>query len=263
MFKALEEYRDRPIPDLEATREAKLGYRQWSLVPSAASHEPCIDIRNAGIAGENHYYRTDAAPYYQRIPGAVPELFLRQSVVEALVPVNTRLATADLQLFVFDAWRPLAIQNHFHDVWFPERIRQQHPAWTEDEVTKEVERYWARGARTQAEIDPNSPPPHATGAALDVTVRKIGGEQLWMGTIFDDVSAPAHTDYLEKNQSSFSEEEGMRNRRLLYWLMSEAGFVNNPTEWWHYSIGDQMWAKLTSFKTKTDVAAYYSAVLPA
>ena len=26
--------------------------------------------------------------------------------------------------------------------------------------------------------------------------------------------------------------------------MSETGFANNPTEWWHFSHGDQLWAKL-------------------
>jgi hypothetical protein len=43
---------------------------------------------------------------------------------------------------------------------------------------------------------------------------------------------------------SFSNEEARANRRLLYWLMVDAGFASNPSEWWHFSFGDQMWAKL-------------------
>jgi D-alanyl-D-alanine dipeptidase len=36
-----------------------------------------------------------------------------------------------------------------------------------------------------------------------------------------------------------------KNRTLLYAVMSEAGFVNAPVEWWHYSYGDQDWALRT------------------
>ena len=81
-----------------------------------------------------------------------------------------------------------------------------------------------------------------------------------MGTIFDDVTEASHTDACERAadaQLSFSDLEARANRRLLYWLMEEEGFCNNPTEWWHYSFGDQMWARLTGAE-----AAYYSAAEP-
>lgn len=32
------------------------------------------------------------------------------------------------------------------------------------------------------------------------------------------------------------------NRRLLYKIMTEAGFTNLPSEWWHYDYGDRFWA---------------------
>ena len=54
-----------------------------------------------------------------------------------------------------------------------------------------------------------------------------------------------------------SDEEARANRRILYWVMAEAGFANNPTEWWHYSWGDQMWAKL-----RGEPAALYGACDP-
>jgi D-alanyl-D-alanine dipeptidase len=69
-----------------------------------------------------------------------------------------------------------------------------------------------------------------------------------MGSIFDDVTALAHRDHLERKSSgslSFSEEEARANRRLLHWVMTEEGFAGHPEEWWHYSWGDQLWAKLT------------------
>mgnify|MGYP002078202664 FL=1 len=70
-------------------------------------------------------------------------------------------------------------------------------------------------------------------------------QPLFMGGIFDDLTEEAWTDGFERKAIvSMSDEEARSNRRLLYWAMTEAGFANNPTEWWHYSWGDQLWAKL-------------------
>jgi len=127
----------------------------------------------------------------------------------------------------------------------------------------EVEKYWARGAPTLQDIDPMSPPPHATGAATDLTLCTVRGDLLWMGTIFDDVTERAHPDFLERESGiSMSDDEARKNRRLLYWLMREAGFQVNPTEWWHFSWGDQMWAKLASTRGDTHISAWYSVVNP-
>ena len=46
------------------------------------------------------------------------------------------------------------------------------------------------------------------------------------------------TVYYEKKP----EEEIIRNRRLLYHVMTENGFTNLPSEWWHYDYGDRFWA---------------------
>ena len=31
-------------------------------------------------------------------------------------------------------------------------------------------------------------------------------------------------------------------RCLLHRVMTQAGFVRHPNEWWHFSFGDQLWA---------------------
>lgn len=255
----MEEYFARAIPNLDAVRIQKQGYRSWEINESATEYtEELIDVREEGIAGVNHYHALHNPPYRMRIPGSTEQLLVRKSVALKLVAVNAKLRTLNLELFVFDALRPLGIQNYFHDTWFPEQLRQRHPEWNEERICKEVEQYWAAGG----ELDMQSPPPHTTGGAIDVTLRYINGEQLWMGTIFDDVTALAHTDSLESadKELSFSNEEAQKNRRLLYWAMKEEGFQNNPTEWWHYSYGDQMWAKLSSTE-RAHVPALYSATL--
>jgi D-alanyl-D-alanine dipeptidase len=39
--------------------------------------------------------------------------------------------------------------------------------------------------------------------------------------------------------------EARHNREVMAAALSEAGFVNYPTEWWHWSYGDRYWALAT------------------
>ncbi|UWQ22317.1 M15 family metallopeptidase [Jannaschia sp. W003] len=246
--------RARPLA-AEVAEAARLrpGYREHAVaLDDPRGQHQMVELRDRGIAGANAYWE-GSPPYHERIEGAVPDLLLRAPVADALAGVNARLEPYDLELWVFDAWRPLAVQNHFHDHWMPARLRALNPDWDAARIAAETERYWARGAR--GAINPLSPPPHATGAAVDLTIRRQGGAELHMGTIFDDVSEASNTDAYEAEPEGLavSAREARSNRRLLFWLMREAGFANNPTEWWHFSIGDQMWARITGAR-----AAYYS-----
>lgn len=250
----LAQLRDRPL-GAEVTRAAALrpGYRDHPMnLTDPRIDDPVAELRDHGINGANAYH-TPTAPYHHRIDGSVPDLLLRKPLIERLQGVNAQLADYGLELWVFDAWRPIAVQNHFHDRWMPDYLRGQHPDWDAARIAAETEKYWARGA--DGPINPLSPPPHATGSAVDLTIRYIGGAELFMGTIFDDVSEASNTDAFEGDAPlmAFSPREARANRRLLYWLMTEAGFANNPTEWWHFSCGDQMWARIKGVE-----AAYYS-----
>jgi D-alanyl-D-alanine dipeptidase len=242
-FGALSELRDRPIEGIEAARQLKRGYRSHPIAAAGPGHnEPLVDVREYGIAGENYYFAERNPPYWQRIEGAIPDLLLRRAVAEKLERINQRLSPSGLELYLFDGWRPRAVQAFFHDVWFPAQLVRRHADLDGDALTREVERYWS--APTD---DPMSPAPHATGAAVDLTVRWTGAEPLWMGSIFDDVTALAHRDRFELADAellSFSDAEARANRRLLHWVMTEEGFVGDCSEWWHYSWGDQSWARL-------------------
>ncbi len=242
-------------PSYEMMSAKKAGYRD--VVPiheGAEALEPLVDVRGLGIAGVNIYNTPYNPPYFEKVPGSIPELFLRQDVADRLVAINGVLQPHGLELYLFDGWRPQAIQRHFHDVWFPNWLRTHRPDIPESELMEEVERYWSAPTLTQA-----SPSPHSTGGAVDLTLQYLTTKQpLYMGGIFDDLTDNAHTDWFERfDPISMSDTEARKNRRLLFNVMSQAGFANNPTEWWHYSIGDQMWAKLLDKD-----AAYYPATEP-
>ncbi len=243
MSPPFEDLRKRPLPDQEPLRAARLGFRRKIAIDTAhpLHGEDLVDVYSLGLAGENFYYGTRNPPYWRRIEGSIPGLFARKTVAEKLARVNTRLKPAGLELFLFDAYRPRAVQAYFHDVWVPAELKRRNPALDGDALAVEVERYWATPTD-----DPSQPAPHSTGAAVDLTVRFIGGEHLWMGSIFDDASALAHRDRFENStdEVAFSDEEARANRRLLHWVMTEEGFCGHTDEWWHFSWGDQLWAAL-------------------
>lgn len=240
-FASLAALRDKPIPP----PQSKSGYRNVPIAfNGAANAEQLVAAGSYGLAGENFYASARNPPYYHRIPGSIDAIVLREGAALRLQSVNARLAEADLELFIFDAWRPQAVQIYFHDTWLPAELTRRDPNLSGAALLTEVETYWAAPSDGA-----DAPSPHSTGGAIDLTIRWRGGDPLWMGSLFDDASTPAHTAHFEgaeiKAAFSFSDEEARANRRLLYWLLSEAGFASNPTEWWHFSYGDQMWAQAT------------------
>jgi D-alanyl-D-alanine dipeptidase len=250
IFGELEEWRQKPIPDQTGVRARRVGCRSLPIGrENVHFSEPLVDIRGHGIAGENYYWSQRNPPYWQRIEGAIPDLWLRETVAGKLAAANTTLAKAGLELFVLDAWRPRAVQAYFHDVWMPAQLRKHHPELDGESLTREIERYWAAPTRGE-----NSPAPHATGGAVDLTLRFIGGDFLWMGSLFDDATEIAHRDHFESRGDAmcFSDAEARANRRLLHWAMNNQGFSGHAEEWWHFSWGDQMWAA-----EKGMAAAYY------
>jgi D-alanyl-D-alanine dipeptidase len=57
-----------------------------------------------------------------------------------------------------------------------------------------------------------------------------------MGSPIDENSDRSNPDYfVERNPAVHA------NRELLREVMQAAGFRRHPFEWWHFSLGDQMW----------------------
>ena len=245
MTRPLEELRLRPIGGQESQRALRKDFRR--KVPIRRDNllfaEGLVEACALGLQGENYYASDRNPPYWRKIEGATEQLLLRRSVAEKLRKADARANQAGLELFLFDAWRPNAVQAYFHDIWMPAELKRRNPDLAGEELTRQVERYWSAPS-----ADENSPAPHATGAAVDLTLRWKNGETLWMGSLFDDATELAARDRFETlpaDNFSFSDREAQANRRLLHWLMTEEGFAGHPEEWWHFSWGDQLWAALT------------------
>lgn len=77
---------------------------------------------------------------------------------------------------------------------------------------------------------------HNYGAAVDLSIMDSTGKQLDMGTSFDYFGELAHpekeVDLMASGQITVQQ---VKNRKVLRYVMSKAGFFNIQTEWWHFN----------------------------
>jgi D-alanyl-D-alanine dipeptidase len=224
--------------------------RPWNPIPILDDSEPLEALPEPLLRLEPHPYRSLGAPY-----GATACPFrLRGGVIERLLAAQELLQQQEpgWRLAIFDAWRPLAVQRFMVDFTIASLCRErgiqpEHESPERRQVVAEVGRFWA-----PPNLDPAAPPPHSTGAAVDLTLAKraAGADQLLaMGSAIDAIGAVSEPDHflavaqasrdpLERQQAL----EWHRRRELLRAVMEQAGFAQHPNEWWHFSWGDQLWA---------------------
>ena len=261
-IRPLETLRTAPIQPAKKLATLRHGWRMHTLSPHTNNPNDLVDVRAIGIAGANHYYQEQGAPYHKRIPGSIPNLLVRKEVAALLSIANKYLRAHDMELFVFDGWRPQAVQYYRRNVWFPAHLLRMHPRWHLVQIENEIERFWAHAVETEEEIDVSCPPPHATGAAVDLTLRTNDGHFLPMGTGFDDFTRASSIDAFEYPNMHHAEHIERDNRRILVGVMHDLGFLGHPNEWWHYSYGDQAWAIAESRAKGIKVSAHFGAINP-
>lgn len=88
-------------------------------------------------------------------------------------------------------------------------------------------------------VAPLNVAPHVAGAAVDLTLVGADGIDLDLGTPID--ATPEASDgrcYFDATVGA----DARAHRTLLADVLTGSGFVNYPTEWWHWSYGDRYWA---------------------
>lgn len=150
------------------------------------------------------------------------EAYLHPRAAQALVKAQKRLKELrpDLRLKVYDAARPMSIQQKMWD------------------KVKHTSKYFyvsnpARGGGL-----------HNYGLAVDLTLCNLKGDTLDMGTKIDYMGAAAHIDneaqlVAQKRISA----QARKNRQLLRDVMTYAGFKPLRTEWWHFNFRSRAQAK--------------------
>lgn len=83
---------------------------------------------------------------------------------------------------------------------------------------------------------------HQAACAIDLTLCTLDGTELFMGTEMHEKNEKT------KTLSPGLDAEVVKRRQILQKCMEDAGFINYPAEWWHFSYGDHQWAWLTGQK---------------
>lgn len=124
----------------------------------------------------------------------------------------------DLSLIIFDAARPLHIQQMMWDSLKMPNDRKYN--------------YLAPPYETSL---------HNYGCAVDVGIMNISQNLLMdMGSDFDTFEKISQPVYEQKFIASGElSQQALQNRKLLRWVMKKAGFNSIPSEWWHFSYGDK------------------------
>ncbi|MEH1828401.1 MAG: M15 family metallopeptidase [Nostoc sp.] len=234
--------------------------RPYHQIPIFECGEPLIKIPLELFAVESpHPYEKLGAPYGDRSP-----YYLRQSVIESLLQAQNYLNILhpNWHIQIFDAYRPIAVQQFMVDYSFAQAVQDRGLTEVElspnqrQEVWQAVYEIWAVPS-----LDEKTPPPHSTGAAVDVTLVDDAGQIVNMGSPIDEMSERSHPDYYANSDNSEAQKYHA-HRQLLRDVMLKAGFQRNPREWWHFSVGDQMWAWLNNQSNPANpVAARYGRLI--
>ncbi|MBQ9390451.1 MAG: M15 family metallopeptidase [Synergistaceae bacterium] len=169
--------------------------------------------------------------FTERLPGSYPEIWVRESVYERLLVAAESLPEG-LRLIIWDGWRSFELQTYLYSTLFG-RIKAE--GFSDDEAHKRTKIFVAYPSK-----DDDNVSAHLTGGAVDLTLADKYGHYLPMGGDFDDTGDHSRTDYYDND---IPENYIPRwNRKTLYRVMTQAGFTNYESEWWHYDLGDRNWA---------------------
>ncbi len=143
-----------------------------------------------------------------------PACYLRKQTAIALLKVQQDLKAQGYQIKIFDCYRPLEVQK----------------------------KMWQIMPGTNYVANPQKGSKHNRGAAVDLTLVDLQGNELDMGTPFDFFGQEAHHTYTNLP------EEIKNNRLLLKNTMEKHQFKSIYSEWWHYEFIPERQSEIANFK---------------
>jgi D-alanyl-D-alanine dipeptidase len=163
-------------------------------------------------------YMVYATPYNfmgRVLYDGLDEAYLVPEAIEKLRKANEllRKKRLDLHLVVYDAARPRTIQQQM---------------WKVVENT-ELQDFVANPNKSGGG-------PHNYGVAVDVTLVDCTGHPIPMGSEYDYFGDRSRVDMeAQLVESGEINRRELLNRQLLREIMTEAGWLVEPSEWWHFN----------------------------
>jgi len=198
-----------------------------SSLPVDAVDEPLVDVRTLPGIRLNDLYAGDGSYVY-----------MREGLANRLVAAQQALP-AGYGFVVYEGLRAQHMQEFYFETYHSDLLSAD-PTLTDDECFRLTSRF----------ISPPDIAPHVSGAALDLTLCDDNGTELDLGTPIN--ATPETSCGACYTAATDIDPAARRHRDVMGAALRSAGFVNYPTEWWHWSYGDRYWA----WSTGADAAIY-------
>lgn len=196
-------------------------------IPVQESHEPMIDIINQNELLFGPSPEIENNTDYTR---------MRFTVYQKLLQAQRKLPEK-IRFCLYEGYRSLGLQKFLFDFRY-EKMSKRYPGFSKTELFNETIKMVSPVINLDGSANV---PPHSTGAAVDIYLVDHQGEPLDMGIhpadwLQDEDGRLSLTDSIQISS------EARKNRELMSKVLHEVGFVNYPTEYWHWSYGDRYWA---------------------
>ena len=203
----------------------------YDIVYAYASTSNCAGIEIPGVTGcrlEGYADGRQPNAYLARDEFAVPCAYGTACKLQA---VCDELALHDLQLLVYDAYRPMRAQWQLSDA-----LSQ---AYAQDPAIAASMGEWSMGWYVAT-----GPSGHNFGTDVDVGVCDLQGNPLPMPSSFDAFDASGHLTSVPIDSASITPDAyceavaGNEACMAMHAAFRAAGFTELASEWWHFGDGE-------------------------
>jgi D-alanyl-D-alanine dipeptidase len=141
----------------------------------------------------------------EKILYSKPLCYICEEIIEAFKTALKLAKNSGYKIKIWDCYRPIEVQKFMY------------------------ERFPENGSEGGFISNPsNGAIPHCRGVAIDLTLCDLEGNEIEMGTDFDNFTPLAFHDCKEVS------EIAQKNRLILLEIMTLAGLDSYSKEWWHY-----------------------------
>lgn len=156
-------------------------------------------------------------------------IYLRKKVYNLLKDFIQEIDKDGYRVKIYDAYRSFEEQKSSWEKRIKE-TKKEHPDVSDEEIIH------LTSLKVSNIINRENIGGHQTGGAIDITLVNKNGQELDMGTKYEEYNEKTFT-----NSKKITDKQ-KNNRRYMCEKLEKLGFNNFPAEWWHYSYGDKMWA---------------------
>lgn len=202
------------------------------------NNEPLVNVKNRLAVGEP-----------PECPETKPDYtWVRKTVFDKLLLVQESLPQGWF-IRLYEGFRSLEVQDMLYaDIYA--KMQKRFPTANEDELFHHTIQLVSPITNQDGS---SNIPAHNTGAAVDVEIIDEHGQLIDMGMAAKDWRTV--DPELCKTECNSISNVAQTHRKRLCEHMAQQGFVNYPTEWWHFSYGDRYWA----YHSDVEYACYGSA----